>query len=104
MQTLEQKVQEFVKKNGLEHKPEVIILDLVSEVGELAKEMLKASDYGKSKPECRESLKDELGDVLYVLIKFANYYKIDLSEALEDVLKKYDSRSVKTGQPGSSTI
>ena len=40
-------VKEFTKKNRLSASPEVHMLDLMSEVGEIAKEILKATDYGK---------------------------------------------------------
>ncbi len=40
-------VAEFVRAHGLETDGWVRFLDLVSELGELSKELLKVSDYGK---------------------------------------------------------
>ena len=92
MKNLQQKVEEFVEKYQLKHRPEITTLDLVSEIGEIAKEILEMSDYGKKEPKYREELKSEIGDALYSLINLANYYNIGLEEALEIALKKYQAR------------
>ena len=42
------KVQTFCNKNNLSSSIEHRVLDIVSEVGELSKEILNASNYGKS--------------------------------------------------------
>jgi len=47
MQKLQKKVKKFVDKHNMGYSPETATLDLVSEVGEVAKEILKASGYGK---------------------------------------------------------
>lgn len=46
MKDIQQKVAEFVKKYKLKHPPEISALDLVSEIGELAKEIIKTTNYG----------------------------------------------------------
>lgn len=80
----------------MEHR----VLDTMSELGEVAKEVLKMSDYGRKPAEYREELKSELGDVLYSLITIANTFDIDLEDALQKVLKKYEQR-LKKGSAGS---
>lgn len=45
-QPLQQLVSDFVAENHLETTPEHRLLDLLSEVGELSKEALKATSYG----------------------------------------------------------
>ena len=80
----------------IEHR----ILDLMSELGEVAKEVLKMSDYGKKPIQFREEIKGELGDAFYSLITVANYFNIDLEEALNIVIKKYKKR-LKKGSAGS---
>lgn len=42
------RVDEFNAEYDLETTPEIRLLDLESETGELAKELLKASEYGES--------------------------------------------------------
>ena len=91
----QEKVKNFVKKHDLEAKPEFRALDIVSELGEVAKELLKASKYGKSEALYSEGIKKELGDLLFSVICLANSYNINLSEALDIVLKDYEERIAK---------
>lgn len=100
----QEKVKDFVKSYDLEAKPEFRALDIVSEIGEVAKELLKASKYGKSECSYSEGIKRELGDLLFSVICLANTYEIDLSEALDLVLEGYKKRIGKYGSPGSSNI
>ncbi len=83
-------------ESPVEHR----VLDTMSELGEVAKEILKMSDYGRKPVEYREELKSELGDVLYSLITIANTFDIDLEDALRQVLEKYKKR-LKKGSAGS---
>lgn len=99
----QQKVKEFAEKYNLTHGAEIAALDLVSEIGEVAKEILKTTDYGKKPAKHREELKAEIGDVFYSLINLANYYNIDLEEALEIVLKKYEERLNNKGTASSKS-
>lgn len=100
MKDIQKKVRKFCEENNLDAPIEHRILDLVSEIGELAKEILKMSDYGKKPIEYREEVKAELGDILYVLIILANHFDISLEEALDLVLEKYKKR-LKKGSPDS---
>ena len=54
------------------------------------------SDYGRKPLEYREELKSELGDLLYSVITIANSFDIDLEEALNRVLEKYEKRLKKS--------
>ncbi|MCX6803832.1 MAG: hypothetical protein NTY48_04660 [Candidatus Diapherotrites archaeon] len=58
------------------------------------------SDYGRKPAKYREEIKSELGDVLYTLIALANTFDIDLEDALQQVLNKYEKR-LKKGSAGS---
>jgi len=100
MEELQNKVKEFSEENNFNSDPKVRVLDLISEVGEVAKEVLKMDNYGKGPFKFREEIKSELGDVLFVLILIANKYGVDLDEALKIVLEKYNKR-LKKGSPGS---
>ncbi len=66
---------------------------LIEEVGELAREMNHRFGHKPKKPEEEDQeLAIELADVLFVLLVIANEQKIDLSDALEQVLEKYRAR------------
>jgi NTP pyrophosphatase (non-canonical NTP hydrolase) len=79
MQQIQNKVGEFVQKYNLKSNSSVIVLDLVSKVGEISKEILKATNYGRQKEELlNPEMELEVGDALYSLICLANHYGIDL--------------------------
>jgi NTP pyrophosphatase (non-canonical NTP hydrolase) len=97
LKDIQKKIKEFTTKNNLESNVEIRILDLVSEVGELSKEIIKASDYGTKEFKVTENLEYELGDVLFVTLIIANKLNIDIETALEKVLNKYEKRLNKGG-------
>ena len=92
MKKIQEKVKKFCKENKLESPIEHRILDLVSELGEVSKEVLKMSNYGRKKLKIKKEVKQELGDVFFSLINIANYFKVDLENTLDLVLKKYKKR------------
>ena len=100
MKQIQEKVKKFCKENDLESSMEHRVLDLTSEIGELAKEVLKMTDYGSKEFQFREEAKAEIGDVLFSLITVANSLDVDLEESLDLVLEKYKKR-LKKGSAGS---
>jgi len=98
---MQQKIKEFCKKHNLNNDPEHCALDLVSEVGELCKELLKMTDYGKKPLKFKQEVGEELGDALYSLITLANSLDIDLDAELKKALNKYEKRIKKKGNAGS---
>lgn len=97
------RVKEFCRKNNMESPPEHRVLDAMSELGEVAKEILIMGDYGKKPLEFRNEMKSEIGDLFYSLVTIANCFGISLEEALESVLKKYDAR-LKKGSAGQERM
>jgi len=103
-------VRRFVLRHEMQYDAATHVLDLVSEIGELAKLVLQASDYG------RQPLDDdvdswfdqdhrmavELGDVFYSFLAVAVALDIDAGAALDDALRKYEMRIRERGVPGSS--
>jgi NTP pyrophosphatase (non-canonical NTP hydrolase) len=102
MKDLQRKVKEFCQENSMVSPAEINVLDLVTEVGEVAKEVIKMSNYGRSTWEYREEVKSELGDVLFSLMVLANTLNVDLDDELQRVLEKYYKRLQK-GSPGSES-
>ncbi|MBD3251408.1 nucleotide pyrophosphohydrolase [Candidatus Uhrbacteria bacterium] len=97
----QKEVNAFCVQHGLSLSPEYRALDLVSEVGEVSKEILMRTNYGTESPVDRPEIKEELGDVYFSLFVLANALNVDLEEALQIVLKKYEKR-LQTGDPGSA--
>lgn len=101
MQDIQEKVNELIKKYNLESSTEIRFIDLVSEIGELGKEILKGNDYGKKNFFNTDNIEFEVGDVFFSLICVANDLNIDLTKALDKVLNKYENRFSNNGHIGS---
>lgn len=98
---MQKQVAKFVELHGLRAGVAHRMLDLVSEIGELSKELLKSTDYGKKEFRSGENWEEELGDVLFSLICVANATGVDLGQALATVLEKYERRLEFKGNAGS---
>jgi len=96
----QEKVAEFIEKYDMDGTAEFRILDLVSEVGEVAKDATKSSGYG-AEPENLSVKKDEIGDVLFSVLAVAESLNMDAEEALDIALAKYKRRINQKGDPGS---
>mgnify|MGYP001228258806 FL=1 len=73
--------------------PLAMMARLTEEMGELAREI--NHHYGekpKKSTEKEKSVKDELGDVYFVLVTLANSLDIDLDEAFEISMSKIEHR------------
>jgi len=93
MNKLQKKVDAFSKKNNLSKNPDILIIDLTSEIGELAKEIIKSTDYGTNKiRKITSETKSEIGDVLFVLIRLANELNVDLDSSILETIEKYSKR------------
>lgn len=92
MEVLQKSVIAFIEKNKAETSVEFRLLDLVSEIGELSKEVLKGTDYGRTAYLKGEDGTLELRDVLFSLICLASTTGVDLEKALSMVLNKYGKR------------
>lgn len=99
--TMQGLVQEMVKKYNLEISPELRYIDLTSEVGELGKELLKSTRYGKKVFIKSENMQSEIGDIFFSLACIANSLEIDIEQALIEAMKKYQRRFNEKGNIGS---
>ena len=96
------RVARFVAEHDLEAGVEIRLLDLLSELGEVAKEVLKGNAYGTSALVQTQAWEEELSDVFFALICLANTTGVDLDRGLQKVLQKYALRVQAKGSPGST--
>ncbi len=96
----QQRVSAFIEENGMEAPPAYRFLDLVSELGEVAKDAAESTAYGAS-PDDIEVSSNEIGDVLFSLLALADTVNIDADDALEDALSKYEQRIAEHDSPAS---
>lgn len=94
------KVTSFIQEHEMESPPTYRLLDVVSELGEVAKDAAESTDYGSS-PEEVDIASDEVGDVLFSLLALAEAAEIDAGEAVEEAMDKYDERITDSGTPSS---
>jgi NTP pyrophosphatase (non-canonical NTP hydrolase) len=93
------RVADFLDANDLRAPPENRVLDLASEVGELAKNVNESTDYGASGG--ADVDRAELGDALFCLLALADELDYDAGAALDEALGKYADRIDESGNAGS---
>lgn len=103
MRETQQKVAAFAQAYGLGTDPQARMLDLASEVGELAKEVLKATGYGTRPLAPTASLEEELGDCLFSLLCLSQCLGLEGEAALGKALEKYEKRFAERGTIGHQT-
>jgi len=97
----QRRVADLARQHDLWHDPVIHALDLVSEVGEVAKEILLDTEYGRRTPRPGSDLAVELGDALYSLLALAEVCGVDAAQALEAAMEKYRRRLAERGAAGS---
>ena len=94
MKKHQKELDKWFKKNGWPYWPPLAILArLFEECGEFAR--LVNHLYGekpKKKNEVEQDLEEEIGDILYTLICFANSNNLDLDMAIKKSFKKVMTR------------
>jgi NTP pyrophosphatase (non-canonical NTP hydrolase) len=87
-------VDDWIKNVGVRYFSELTNLaQLVEEVGELARIISRTyGDQSFKDSDRNSSLKDELADILFVLICLANQTGVDLTTAFDDNLRKKTQR------------
>ncbi|MGE7621540.1 nucleotide pyrophosphohydrolase [Viridibacillus sp. NPDC096237] len=94
MQQMQKQVDDYIGqfKEGY-FPPFELLARLTEELGELSREVQNVYGMKKKKPtEAAKSLEEEFGDFLFVLICFANAENINMAEALQRVLHKFETR------------
>lgn len=94
MKELQEEVDTYIGqfKEGY-FSPLAMLARMTEELGELAREV--NHQYGekpKKTTEAEKAIEEELGDMLFVLICFANALNIDLEEAHNLVMNKFNTR------------
>jgi Predicted pyrophosphatase len=73
--------------------PLAMLARMTEEVGELAREVNhEFGEKPKKRDEADNSIEMELGDILFIVICFANALGIDLTEAHRKVMDKFNTR------------
>lgn len=93
LRELQKRVREMDEKFGwTDDTPLQNLAHLSEEVGEVARLLLEREGYKTPKKDDKE-LGEELVDVLYLTLKIANHFDIDLDDAWARAEKKYGRKS-----------
>ena len=98
--TIELFMQEYVLSTDIQAR----YVDLISEVGELGKEINTSTDYGTRTYEVTASTQEELGDCIFSLLALCVSLKIDAKQALQEAMLKYELRFHEKGHVGSKPV
>ncbi len=94
MKQLQSEVDDYISQFEEGYfSPLEMIARLTEELGELAREVNHV--YGpkkKKSSEAEASISEEMGDLLFVLITMANSLDINLAEAHDQVMEKFNTR------------
>ena len=94
MKKYQKELDKWFKKNNWKYwSPLSILARLYEECGEFAR--LVNHIYGekkKKRSEAKQGLEDEIGDIIYTLICFANSNNIDLDRAIKKSFAKVTKR------------
>jgi NTP pyrophosphatase (non-canonical NTP hydrolase) len=99
---IQQEINHLIKEEWQSHywSPLSSLARLTEEVGELAREINHS--YGekpKKADEGQGSIAGEMADILFILASLANSLEIDLDEAFEGVMAKYQQRDARRWTP-----
>ena len=94
---MQKKTDEFIASHGLRCGAMVRYTDLVSEIGELGKEILKGTDYGKHPYTNTPAAAEEAGDCLFSLLALCTELGLDAEATLDCALEKYRRRFAQKG-------
>lgn len=80
------------------HTPKELLLAIVEEIGEfrnIIKWEPKEEKVKEKIKKHRDEVEDFFGDIVWDLCSLANYCQVDISKALDDVIKKHEIRYPK---------
>ena len=99
---LQKKIKDFCQENDLNCNIQSRILDIISELGELSKEILKSTQYGKIHSRVvSDNIMTEIGDVYFSLICLTNQLEVDAESAINMAIDKYKARLSTKSHIGS---
>jgi len=98
IQELQKKIDNWIKKYGVRYFSELTNMVLLTEeVGELSRHI--ARKYGeqnyKKKVNSKKLIKEEIGDIFFVLVCLCNQMNIDLEECISNSISKKTIRDSK---------
>ena len=94
LEEIQRDIDDWILKHGGYWPPLSMLSAIMEEFGELAREInyLEGFKPKKSTKKKKTDLGEELADIMFSVICLANYYKVDLTNMLINIIKKYSKR------------
>lgn len=90
---LQEEVNAFVNERKWQTPIDDILIHIVEELGEVARNVLRMKNYGGQHTSDKENnMDEELADLLYLLLKMGNECKVDLGKAFDSKMEKNAKR------------
>ncbi len=89
---IQEKVDLWIKNHGDYWSPLSMLSAIMEEVGEVAREINNLEGFKPIKKGKKADLVEELGDLLFSIICLANYYDIELNDAVLKSIEKFSER------------
>ncbi|MBV9864919.1 MAG: hypothetical protein JO316_06185 [Abitibacteriaceae bacterium] len=88
-----QPLREFIAQHNLETQPAFSLLDVVSELGDVAKVLLKSTDYGQRPTDTDSTqMREAIGDLMFAVAYLSTLYDVDPEAALWESVRKFESK------------
>lgn len=94
LQSMQKRVDQYISQFEEGYfSPLTMMARFTEEVGELAREVNhRYGEKPKKDSEAENTIENELGDLLFVTLSFANSLNIDLAEAFDQSMTKIETR------------
>ena len=95
---------QMTSKWGLSNDVMARYADLVSEIGEIGKELVVSTNYGNKPLKINEKLAMEVGDTIFALALLANALGLEMEECFAKTMEKCEERMAQKGQSARSVV
>lgn len=88
-----QPLNEFIARHDLETAPEYCVLDIMAQVGELSRALLKETNYGRTAVDGQsESVREKIGDLMFAVAYLSSRYDIDPEAAMWQSVRRMEAK------------
>ena len=92
LKEIQEKVDLWIKNHGGYWSPLSMMGAIMEEIGEVAREINSLEGFKPKKQGKNADLFEELGDLLFSIVCLANYYDVELNDAILKSMEKFSER------------
>ena len=85
-----QPLKEFIARHNLETKPADSVLDVMAQLGELSRTLLKETNYGREAIDVESpAMREKIGDLMFAIAYLSTLYDVDPEEAMWQSVQRF---------------